>query len=339
MVNVLPLTADTAAGAPALVASWHALHAAVELELEPPFPPSPLEEALADATSDAMSRKIGWLAVEGVEVIGYAVAELPLLDNRHLATVHAGVHAAHRRRGIGTALTRLAVSAVAEAGRRTLLVEAPDGSPGEAMCAAMGAERALVSTPSILSVCELDRRLLDRWIERRDERATGYSLLRWVDRCPDDLLEPTSTLRESLNDAPMGTLDFTVEYSAELTRAAELHNTRCNRKQYAVCARHDETGDVVALTDVVVPHGRPSLGLQYDTVVRGDHRNRGLGRWVKAEMLRWLLDAEPRLELLTTWNAAVNAAMRGINTELGFVPQSPWSEWQFDVEKLLAQVG
>ncbi|HET9188433.1 MAG TPA: GNAT family N-acetyltransferase, partial [Acidothermaceae bacterium] len=96
---------------------------------------------------------------------------------------------------------------------------------------------------------------------------------------------------------------------------------------------------LVALTDVLVPEGRRTLAYQEDTVVRPDHRNRGLGRWVKAEMLRWLAEEEPQLEQIVTWNATENAAMRDINTELGFVAGDTWAEWQFNVDALLDRVG
>jgi GNAT superfamily N-acetyltransferase len=106
-----------------------------------------------------------------------------------------------------------------------------------------------------------------------------------------------------------------------------------------LCARYDATGELVALTDVLVPRGRRTVAFQEDTVVRPDHRDRGLGRWVKAEMLRWLADEEPLLEQIVTWNATENAAMRAINTELGFVPTQTWTEWQFSVDTLLERLG
>lgn len=331
-MHVVPLNAD----APhAILESWHTLHVATDLELEPDVPPAPLDEAFPSALSDDLFAREGWLMVDRDTVIGYAVLELPLLDNPHLGLLDVRVDIGRRREGVARALVRLVARAAKRAGRRTILVEAMDRTPGGATCAALGGHSALGNTASTLWLDRLDRALVDRWIERRVERAAGYSLVRWIGGCPEELLKPFAQLREAMQTAPMGDLDYTVEWSPDSVRAAEDENKRCHRRNLVVCARDDATGELVAVTDVLIGAGRPTLAIQDDTVVRPDHRNRGLGRWIKAEMLRWLADAEPQLEQIITWNATENAAMRGINTELGFVPGNTWTDWQFSVDALL----
>jgi GNAT superfamily N-acetyltransferase len=335
-MQVVPLDAQTPQP---LVESWHRLHAATELELEPNVPPAPLDEALPSSLSDDLCERIGGLALDADAVVGYSVLELRSLDNPQLAMLDVTVDSAHRRRGIATTLTRLAAKAAQDAGRRTILVEALDGTPGAAACAALGGHPALGSTSSTLWVAQVDRDLVERWVDRRTERAAGYSLVRWIGACPDDLLKSFAELREAMETAPKGDLDITIEWSAKSIRAAEAAHARCHRRNLVLCARYDATGELVALTDVLVPRGRRTVAFQEDTVVRPDHRDRGLGRWVKAEMLRWLADEEPLLEQIVTWNATENAAMRAINTELGFVPTQTWTEWQFSVDALLERLG
>ncbi len=339
-MQVLPLDIKTPAP---LVRSWHRLRTATELELEPQVPPAPLDEAFASSLSDALARPR--MLADGRRrpvtdpVIGYALLELPLLENRHLALLDVRVDIGRRRAGAATALARLAARAARQAGRRTMLVEAIDGTPGDAACAALGGHSALGSTSSTLWLERLDRKLVDRWIEHRAERAAGYSLVRWIGGCPEDLLKPFAQLREAMDTAPKGDLDFTVEWSPQSVRAAEDAHARCHRRNLVLCVRDDATDELVALTDVLVPEGRRTLAMQEDTVVRPDHRNRGLGRWVKAEMLRWLAEEEPQIEQIVTWNATENAAMRGINIELGFVAGDTWTEWQFAVDALLKRLG
>jgi GNAT superfamily N-acetyltransferase len=335
-MHVVPLNADTPRR---LVESWHSLQVATDLELEPQVPPAPLDEAFASALSDDLLARQGWLAVDGDTAIGCALLALPLLDNPHLGLLDVRVDIGRRREGVATELIRLAAQAAKRAGRRTILVEALDATAGDATCAALGGHSALGSTSSTLWLARLDRTLVDRWIEQRLERAAGYSLVRWIGACPEELLKPFAQLREAMDTAPKGDLDFTVEWSPKSIRAAEEAHVRCHRRNLVLCARDDATGDLVALTDVLAPAGRRTLAFQEDTVVRPEHRNRGLGRWVKAEMLRWLAEEEPQVEQIVTWNATENAAMRGINTELGFVPGDTWAEWQFSVDALLERVG
>ena len=324
--------------APGLLRSWHALHAAIDRELEPHIPPAPYEEALAASLSDENTARRRWLLVEADAVVGSALLEQPLLDNPHLAMLDVRVEAGHRRRGLGTRLIGIGARAAHEAGRRTLLFEAIEGTAADSMLAALGAELALGSTASVLRLADLDRSMVEQWITRRSERAAGYSLVRWIGFCPDEHLEAVAKLREAMNTAPLGELDLVIEWPPGRVRAVERANLRCGWRNYVVVARHDETGDLVGLTDVNVPVGRPTVAFQEDTVVRPDHRNRGLGRWIKAEMLRWLAAEEPQLELIATWNATENAAMLAINVELGFTPAATWNEWQFDVEDLLERL-
>jgi GNAT superfamily N-acetyltransferase len=331
-MDILPLEVATPA---ALLQSWHALKAATDRELEPHVPPAPFEEALPLALSDELMQRQGWLLIDADAVIGCAVVELPLLENTHLAMLDVRVDPGRRRAGLGSLLTALGAQAAHRAGRRSMIVEATDGSAGAAACAALGAQNALNSTSSTLRIADLDRDKVQAWIARRNERAAEYSLVRWMDSCPDELVESCASLRQAMNTAPLGELDLTIEYNPEILRATERVARRAGRRNFVICARHEASGELVGLTDVIVPLGRPTLGIQEDTVVRPDHRDRGLGRWIKAEMLGWLADEVPTLDQIVTWNATENAPMRAINTELGFVPGDIWTEWQFGVTELV----
>lgn len=319
---------------PSVLRSWHDLSRTTDLELEPHLPPPDLGEARAFASSDDLNARRCVLALDDERVVGYAIVKLPLLDNLHLAEIDVRVDPGRRRAGVGTALARTAATAAKDAGRRTLLMEAIEGSAGDAFCASLGGELALSETASMLLLAELDRSRVDDWIARRHERAAGYSLVRWIGPCPEDLVKGFAEIRGSMSTAPLGSLDVEVAWSPGTIRAAERANLLHRHRNLVVCARDDLTGELVALTDVLVPDGRPTMAFQEDTVVRPDHRERGLGRWVKAEMLRWLAAEARNLERIVTWNATDNAAMRSINTELGFVPTGTWNEWQFQADAL-----
>ncbi|MGH3025912.1 MAG: GNAT family N-acetyltransferase [Gaiellaceae bacterium] len=322
-----------------LLKSWHELRATTDLELEPNVPPPGFDEAFAHVISNGLFDRRGWLLVESGAVVAYVLVEFPKLDNPQLAELELRVDAVHRRSGNATRLLQLAAQAASDAGRRSILVEAVEGSAGDKACAALGAKSALGSTSSALRLTDLDQSLVENWIARRGERAEAYSLVRWIDHCPDDLVDQCVPLLNAMNTAPMGDLDLTIDWSPDSIRASELAHLNADRRSYVVCARHDATGELVALTHVLVPQGRPTLGVQEDTVVRPDHRERGLGRWIKAEMLLWLARDEPQLDQIITWNATENAAMRGINTELGFVAGDAWTERQFSTADLLAELA
>ena len=52
--------------------------------------------------------------------------------------------------------------------------------------------------------------------------------------------------------------------------------------------------------------------------VARQHRGRRLGLLVKIDMMRWLAEVEPQLEVIDTWNNADNEFMVKVNEALGY---------------------
>ena len=123
----------------------------------------------------------------------------------------------------------------------------------------------------------------------------------------------------SINDAPLDDLELEDDTYAprrmrDQERAAELrgHST------YRVIARHRQTGELAGHSSVTVERWEPARGHQEDTTVAPEHRGHRLGLALKADMLRWLAEAEPQLETIDTWNTETNDHMIAINEELGY---------------------
>jgi hypothetical protein len=73
---------------------------------------------------------------------------------------------------------------------------------------------------------------------------------------------------------------------------------------------------------------------QLDTGVDPKHRNKGLGRWVKAAMALKLRDEYPQVQRIDTENAGSNQPMLSINIEMGFKPILIQTVWQGDLATL-----
>jgi mycothiol synthase len=240
-------------------------------------------------------------------------------DNQHLAGMWLVVRPEARRRGIGRRLLEAAVERARKEGRTTLVGMAVVGTEGAAAARALGAEVALVERTSRLRTAEVDRSLLEAWVARAAERAAGYSLVAWDDRCPDELLGAFAGVMAVMNTAPRGEMDmedevFTPELIRQHTEAYRAKGTRV----WVVAARHDPTGELVGYTAVFFPKHRPWQVHQGDTGVDPAHRNKGLGRWLKAVNLLRLLDERPEVQVVDTENADSNEPMLNINVALGF---------------------
>lgn len=307
--------------------------AAVDLPDDPP--PTAGEVAARLRTRRDDRRTLRWVVRTGDGLAGHLVLGLPVVDNPHLALFFVTVHPDARRRGTGTALLRAAVSTVAAQGRRTLMGEAWDGTPGEAFCRAYGLRPVSTERVSLLRLATVDRPDVEAAAAADHP---GYRLERWVDRCPDALLGSYGRAKAAMNDAPTGDMDMGGRtYPAEVLRQEEDAFRAEARELRVVVAVHEGSGEVAALTEVVA--GPAHRAMQEDTAVVPTHRGRGLGLWVKADMLVRLGAERRAVTEIVTGNATGNAHMLAINERLGFRPYQALTEWQAPVPELVSRLG
>lgn len=315
---------------------WHAVDAAVVPADHPGLVAEPVEAVLALLPAGTAAEWVGQYV--GYDDAGAPVAHgrvtLPLRDNPHLANGELAVLPDRRRRGYGGALFDALVAVAREAGRRTVVLEAAgplDGTnPAEAFLAARGAAPALASIRRELALAGLDEARLAELQADALARSTGYRVVAWVDRAPDELVDDAAALMGRMaTDAPMGELDWGAEtWDAARYREKEEQAQRRGCVRVATGAVHEASGRMVAYTDIGVYPSQPALAEQWDTIVAPAHRGRRLGLLVKLANLRLLRATVPGVERVTTWNAASNAYMVPINEALGFRAVERGNEWQ-----------
>ncbi|MBN9326404.1 MAG: GNAT family N-acetyltransferase [Cellulomonas sp.] len=285
-------------------------------------------------------------------VIGEASVGLPLRDNRHSALVEVNVSAAHRRRGIGTALLD-AAAAVARADGRTLLmahtgdrVEPPAG-PG-ALESPTGARRVNLDNPAVAwlrrtgwTLAQVDRRSqldlpVDPALLRRhaDDAAAAagadYRLHTWGTDVPEQWLEEYAGLLAQMStDAPLGDVDWRPEvWDGERVRAQERMLHDAGYELLVTAAEHVPTGRLAAFTNFWMPSHTDEYVHQGDTLVVAAHRGHRLGMLVKTANLEALIRQRPSVQRVGTWNAQENRWMLAINVALGFRPAGVSGTWQ-----------
>src|SRR5436190_18177047 len=94
-------------------------------------------------------------------------------------------------------------------------------------------------------------------------------------------------------------------------------------RDYTVAARHDDTGELAALTEISVDPGEPGWGFQVYTVVARNHRGHGLGLLLKIAMMELLATTETQLERIVTWNDQGNTHMIAVNEAMGYTVLGP----------------
>ena len=324
--------------AAALTDFWNLM----EAERVPTDPPSRLESNLGEWRNMPDFVTVNGLALftedgTSLQAVGH-VSYRKAKENQHLAEMHIAVLPEARRRGLGDMLLRQLTPLVREAGRRSVIASSNDTQPsGAAFLETVGARPGLVAHMNQLDLTDLDRPLLEGWIERARDRAADYELVYLAGPLPDEWLEPMRAVFMIMNTAPRGELDIEdEEVTLEQIKAWEQQLNAGGGTRWKVLARHKPSGEFVGFTELFWHPDNPALLRQWGTGVSPAHRDRGLGRWLKAANLLRVLDDQPGLRFVRTGNADSNKPMLGINYAMGFKPFIAATDWQVGIETLEA---
>jgi len=304
----------------------------------PGFPEQPYESFMA-AMRDPRSGSVGprqvWAAYEGDQVLGFATVVYP--DRRLLdwANPRVFVSESHRRRGIGTALLRELVADAGARGRTTLACELVRiGTEGDHWARAVGFTDTQRTCWQMLYVADVDPALWEIPVPE------GFRLVQWADAAPDELVAAFAAARNAIADAPRGDSSYqNEEWTVARVRQVEADLREAGDDSRFVVAVHEETGAVAALTGMRLDPRRVDLCWQRDTAVVAQYRGLGLGRVVKAAMMRWLLTDIPDLGRVTTSTAADNAYMIRVNEQIGYTHYSEMGLFEAPVERIGAALG
>jgi GNAT superfamily N-acetyltransferase len=239
-------------------------------------------------------------------------------DNLDQAFLQLFVHPEHRRRGFGRAAFELAYDEVRAMGRSKVTWFGWESEQTSGFAAALGFEPKSLVVSRRQHLAELEPGLADRLYADALPHAGGYELRRVPGRMPEDLLPEFVEATAAINDAPLDDLDMEDEvFTPERNRAFEEAQLASGNRLYRIVARHVASGQIAGVTSLAVDGDRPSAH-QLDTSVVRSHRGHRLGVLLKADMVRWLAEAEPLLQTVDTFNADSNDHMVAVNELLGY---------------------
>ncbi len=298
-------------------------------EAIPAEPPTSAQEWRAGLRhSPAHQRSCHVLAVENGEVVGAAAMAMDDIRPRSAWLMFLFVAAERRGRGIGSLLFD-AVRDVARAdGRARIHALTVVGLPGSARFAERaGGKPGLVVEQTRCATASLDPDQLRAWRDRAVERASGYTLMAFDGVCPEEHLDAFVAAIPIMNTAPRTESVEDFAPTREQVRRSMSATVGEGTAIWTVCARAEGTGEFVGYTQLFFTRYRPWQAFQGDTGVHPDHRERGIGRWLKAHNALRLLAERPEVEFIETWNASANAAMLSINRAMGFAVVARRQEW------------
>ena len=243
-----------------------------------------------------------------------------------------------RRQGVGTRLLAELVQVAEREGRTRLVGVTTEGRTGGAEFAtALGASSKQAQHLNHLPIAEVDRPMLERWIEEAATRAADYELIGWDGSVSDEDLDRWIDLVLVMNTMPRDDLemnDFTL--TAAEVRESDKVREAAGIEAWTLVARHRGTGEWAGFHDVGWSPTDAEVVWVDSTGVRPEHRGHALGKWLKAAMTLRILDERPGVASIRTGNADSNDAMLGINKEMGYRPLIGQTTWELPVPEARA---
>ncbi|MGH2492264.1 MAG: GNAT family N-acetyltransferase, partial [Candidatus Limnocylindria bacterium] len=252
-------------------------------------------------------------------------------DNLSIRDLDIEVDPDHRRRGLGRKLLAKAVEACGSAERLILQGWTMSRLPaGAAFAERIGAKPGLRMRNSQLDLRTIDRGLIRTWASIEP---AGYRIEFIDNETPDHLMDNVVTAIRAINTMPREDLKMEDwKITPETVREWERMTRARGQEHRMAVVIEESTGASAAFTDVFFDPRVPSVIHQGGTATIPEHRGKGIGKWVKAQMARRLLEEVPEARYIRTDNAGTNAAMLAINVAMGF--KAVWESviWQIPLE-------
>jgi GNAT superfamily N-acetyltransferase len=276
-----------------------------------------------------------WLARDAAgEPVGCYLLRLPDRENPTVGFCQLLVTPARRRAGTGSELLAHCASRARDADRVKLQGYARDGSAGAAFAQAMG---AIAGIEHVTRIMDVDASLNSRLASLRADamrHADGYETLSWQMPAPQEHLSQLAELHRLFADAPRDEGIDAMTMDADRIRSAEQALVAKHVRWHTVAIRHTGSGQLVALTEIMVDPETQGWGFQQLTAVRREHRGHRLGLLVKIGMLDVLAELEPAVRHIYTGNAGANEHMIAINDQLGYRSTATSRSWDLDLAAL-----
>jgi GNAT superfamily N-acetyltransferase/RimJ/RimL family protein N-acetyltransferase len=263
--------------------------------------------------------------------VGCCWVRLPARENRSIAFCGLTVALDQRRAGAGTALLTHCAAVARADGRTRLAASACDGTPGAAFATAKGAVAGHADILRTLTITPATPARLAALRPAADQAAAGYELLSWRGLPPGQHLSQLAVVLQSMQDAPRDAGVEAMAWDADRVKEAGQNLAGAGLDSLTVAARQVASGELAALTQLLLVPSMPEWAAQQATVVVPAHRGHRLGLLVKIEMMELLARQAPQVRRVFTGNAGQNEHMIAINEQLGYQISSVTRMWELAV--------
>lgn len=320
---------------PADISAWLAYGAAMTAEA--PLSPFQLSRIiLANLPSYVTARLFvardpeGTVAAEGRMVISRAAGR------GHVCHIHVGVHPDRRGRGIGRAMLGLVLQAAGSAGKSLLIGWTTDRlDAGSQFAAGFGAQPLARLQTSKVRLSDLNINLLHAWLKEVTRQANDYEMMEIEGAYPDDMLPGILELRDCVTDSSPEEALLPELPITSLGEMRLVEAWRAGQRRRSAIVVHKSTGEIAGFTEIHFPNENIRSIRQAATIVHPTHRRIGLGKWLKATMLQWIVSSLPEAEEIVTANGISNVPILEMNGALGFERWMVHTAWEIPLGRVV----
>lgn len=282
-----------------------------------------------------------WLvhsSADNNEIIGFGNFDIYKNDspsyqeNKHTSYGNILVKKDYRGLGIGTELLKTLINKMRDL-YKTLLQGGSHTESGLSFCRKYNGTFALREEESRLKVEDIDWKMIEEWRKQGIKQAKGVKIERFTSIPEKDIEEFCQLYTETLNQVPKGELEWEEIVTPETRKNQEKRRTKLEATWTTMISK-EEDGTISGLTETLYLPDQPTLLIQHLTGVKEEYRRRGLGKWLKAEMLAYAKESFPNIKFVITDFAVINDPMITINRKLGFKKYKIWEEYKFDIGDL-----
>ena len=263
-----------------------------------------------------------WLCWSGKNIIGwgnlfmYKESHPAYTTNQHIAIVQVRIDQKYWQQGIGTQLLKQCVNKIKTMDRTVVQTQAIHDT-GKKFCNKYGFSLALKAMINRLDLNTVDWEMIEQWQKEGPSRAEGVTIERFNEVSDKDIEEYCLLYTETDNQQPYGEIEQRDRETPASRRAWEEKIKKENGIWTTMISR-ERNGEISGMTEVFYYPDSPTRLDQNLTGVKDKYRGRGLGKWLKAEMLQWIKREYPKVKVIASRNATTNAPMLSINKRLGF---------------------
>ncbi|MHA2365235.1 MAG: GNAT family N-acetyltransferase [Candidatus Hodarchaeales archaeon] len=252
--------------------------------------------------------------------------------NKHILDGYLSIKKDFRRQGLGKSLLTHMIAKI-NVERLTTFQTGSTFQFGHSFLEKLGGTVSFHALENRLYFEDINWELVNQWVNEGHKRAIGVTLEEFNTIPKKYLEEYCVLLTETLNQAPQDDLEGRANVTPELYETYEQKEMNKGFIFNNLISK-ESNNDISGLTTMLYNSKEPHILRQMMTGVRDKYRGRGIGKWLKGQMLLLMYEKYPHTSYITTGNADANAPMLSINERLGFKKCKSWTGYKFKIKDL-----